>query len=452
MAKVARDGDCGPKGNIRAQARSHNNLTDSKPTATVGDPYLCRKKGHSGARLKNGCMFFRIDEKPVAMRYVTVATCGCRILEGSPVHRCCPHLEAKAKRLAEREMKIEAARDVLADAEQRPGESGRDWARRTGRPFNQTRYNELGTTADELERLNRDVRHAEASLAAYGATPGDPHTSGGNAGLADADGHNAPEAMLNLRKGEFRDMGLLPEGVLGDDELWNNNVSGYHAAPYYDELTGEVIVAYRGTVLEGSLTDPDSLAHKDMDANARQGIGEQTAQYDAAMTVGAKLRDLGDRIPPVTFAGHSKGGGQASAAGIIANRPFVIFNPATLSPMTPYRYSEGKRRIEHGGPLGTRYRTDFDFISGPLDAASRNLKIGFLDKLNQLVQGEDVGRIGRPVGERVFEFAPRSPNTHSMSELLEAIEARKTALITTLERELERGYSTDLVLPIGSRR
>jgi uncharacterized Zn-binding protein involved in type VI secretion len=450
MAKVARDGDHGPKGNIRAQARSHNNLTDGKPTATVGDPYLCRKKGHSGARLKNGCMFFRIDEKPVAMRYVTVATCGCRILEGSAVHRCCPHLEAKAKRLAEREMKIEAARDILADAEQRPGESGRDWARRTGRPFNQMRYNELGAAADELERLNRDVRHAEASLAAYGATPGDPHSSGGNAGLADADGHNAPEAMLNLRKGEFRDMGVLPEGVLNENSLWNNTETGYYAAPYYDELTGEVIVAYRGTVLEGSLTDPGSLAYKDMDTNARQGVGEQTEQYDAAMAVADKIAKS-PHAANVTFAGHSKGGGLASAAGIIANRPFVTFNPATLSPMTPYRYSEGQRFHEHGGPLGTRYRTHYDFISGPLDAASRNVKIGFLDRLNQLVQGEAVSRIGRPVGERVFEFAPRSPNTHSMSELLEAIEARKSALITTLERELERGDPTDLTLPIGSR-
>jgi hypothetical protein len=119
--------------------------------------------------------------------------------------------------------------------------------------------------------------------------------------------------------------------------------------------------------------------------------------------------------------------------------------------MTPYRYSEGKRTFEHGGPLGTRYRTHFDFISGPLDAASRNVKIGFLDRLNQLVQGEAVSRIGRPVGDRVFEFAPRSPNTHSMSELLEAIEARKTALITILERELERDGSGP-VQPLGSRR
>jgi uncharacterized Zn-binding protein involved in type VI secretion len=451
MAKVARDGDHGPKGNIRAQARSHNNLTDGKPTATVGDPYLCRKKGHSGARLKNGCMFFKIDDKPVAMRHVTVATCGCRILEGSAVHRCCPHLEAKAKRLAEREMKIEAARDVLADGEQRPGESARDWRMRTGRPFDQFRYDELGAAADELERLNRDVRHAEASLAAYGGTPGDPHSSGGNAGLADADGHNAPEAMLNLRKGEFRDMGVLPEGVFDEDRLWVSDKSGYYAAPYYDELTGEVIVAYRGTVPEGSLTDPESLFHKDMDTNARQGIGEQTAQYDAAMDLAAELRELDDRAPSITFAGHSKGGGLASAAGIIADRPFVIFNPATLSPMTPYRYSEGKRTFEHGGPLGTRYRTHFDFISGPLDAASRNVKIGFLDRLNQLVQGEAVSRIGRPVGDRVFEFAPRSPNTHSMSELLEAIEARKTALITILERELERDGSGP-VQPLGSRR
>ena len=454
MPHVARNGDRGPKGFIQTRPRSHRNLSDTQPTAIVGDPYECEKKGHSGATLKNGCFFFKIDGQPVAMQYATVATCGCRILQGSPVHRCCPHLDAKARRLAEREMKIEAARDLLADAERRPGESVADWRKRTGLPANQMRHDALAGAADELERLNRDVRRAEASLAVYGAKADDPRTFGGNAGLDGAPAHNAPEAMLNLRREEFRDLGLLPEEMLNDDELWINNDTNYYAAPYYDELTGEVTIAFRGTELDGSLNDPESKTYKDnVLTNVPQGVGEQTAQYDAAMTLGESIQESGDKYAErVTFAGHSKGGGQAGAAGIIGNRPFVSFNPATLSPMTPYRFSEGERTIEHGGPLGTRYRTHFDYVSGPLDAASRNFRLGLLDRLHQWVQGEPVRRVARPVGDTVFELPPRSANTHSMGGLIDAIEARKAAALAVIDRELGAGRPGSRLPPLGGGR
>jgi len=452
MPHVARNGDKGPRGVIETQRRSHTNLSDNRHTATVADPYRCTKKGHKNATLKNGCFFFKIDKQPVAMQYATVATCGCRILEGSTVHRCCPHLDAKARRLAEREIRIEAARDLIAEAERRPGESRAEWTQRTGLPMNKARYDALGDAADELERLNRDVRRAEASQAVYQkpADTNDPRFSGGNAGLKDAE-HSAPEAMLNLRKEEFRDLGILPEEVLNDDRLWENDKSNYYAAPYYDELTGETIIAYRGTEIEGALNDPESKLHKDMVlTNLPQGIGEQTEQYDATMRLAAAIRKSGDRADSVVFTGHSKGGGQASAAGIIANRAFVSFNPATLSPMTPYRFSEGERTIEHGGPLGTRYRTHFDYVSGPLDAGGDNVKLRLVDWVQQLLKGDKAGRLARAVGDTVFEFPPQSADTHSMRELIDAIEARKANALAAIDQELAGGRPGSRLPPIGS--
>ena len=440
MPHVARKGDKGPEGMIETTVRSHVNVSDERATAVIGDDYLCAKKGHRGATLKNGCLFFKLDGKPVAMQYATQATCGCRILEGSAVHRCCPHLDAKAQRLAEREMKIEAARSLVASAERRPGESVDAWRKRTGLPMAQFRYDALANTADELERLNGDVRKAEASQAVYRkAEDGDdPRFSGGNAGLSDAE-HSAPEAMLNLRKEEFRDLGVLPEAMLSDKKLWENDETNYYAAAYYDELSGETIIAFRGTETTGSLDDPESKMHKDMVlTNLPQGVGAQTKQYDATMRLAALFYDDGNSPVEIVFTGHSKGGGQASAAGIIADRPFVSFNPATLSPMTPYRFSEGERRIEHGDALGTRYRTHFDYVSGPLDGASRRLTVKVLDRVHQWLAGEDVGRGARPVGDRVVELPPVSLDTHSMRDLVGIIEARKAVLLAAIECELER--------------
>jgi hypothetical protein len=254
--------------------------------------------------------------------------------------------------------------------------------------------------------------------------------------------------MLKLRREEFRDLGLLPEEMLNNEELWVNDRTNYYAAPYYDELTGEITIAFRGTEMDGSLNDPESKAHKDMvQTNLPQEIGEQTAQYNATMALGAEVRKHEEYAKRVTFAGHSKGGGQAGAAGIIGDRPFVSFNPATLSPMTPYRFSEGERTIEHGGSLGTRYRTHFDYVSGPLDAASRNWKLRLADALHQWGTDGRAGRIGQPVGDEVYELMPRSRDTHAMDELIEAIEARKANALAVLEHVLGMGKEAGSRLP-----
>ena len=243
MPRVAREGDKGIKGVIDRSSHSHVNATDERTTATVGTIYLCSKhsaKPNKPHRLKNGCQFYKIDGKPAAMQYATKATCGCRIIEGSDIHYCCPHLDDKARRLAEREMLIEQAREA-ADAGAAAGVTPED-------------AELLRRRAADLERLNLHVRSAEMSVAVYQAEDAPPALTKGFG--------SAPEAMIRLTDSEFRH--LLPGALADKDIVWDDKDSGFHADVYYDELHGSYTVAYRGT--EIGLTDfKDLKADHDVD-------------------------------------------------------------------------------------------------------------------------------------------------------------------------------------------
>jgi uncharacterized Zn-binding protein involved in type VI secretion len=340
MPRVARNGDKGIKGVIAIdpELRSHDNRSDEPQTAIAGDFYLCRKHsappgGH--IRLKNGCQFYKIDGKPVAMQYATKATCSCRIIEGSGVHHCCPHLDDKAKRLAEREMLIEQARDA-AEAGAAAGVTPEEAAL-------------LNRRADALERLNRDVRFAEMSAAVYQSADAPPSLTKGFG--------NAPEGMIRLTDPEFRDM--LPGALSDKGIVWNDDKSGFHADVYYDELHGSYTVAYRGT----DINRPDIVTDID------QAHGLETTQYNEAMKIGdaIKVTVADKRYAGIDLqtTGHSLGGGESAAAGTVGGVPYISWNAAGLHPKTLSRYTEGKLTNADAAPLGVAYNTDYD----PLTAA-----------------------------------------------------------------------------------
>lgn len=346
MPRVAREGDKGIKGVIDRSSHSHTNATDDKTTATVGTIYLCKKhsaKPDKPHRLKNGCQFYKIDGKPAAMQYATKATCGCRIIEGSDVHYCCPHLDDKAKRLAEREMLIEQARHAAeagATAGVTPDEAGI-----------------LLSRAEQLERLNRDVRFAEMSSAVYQSETSPSLTKGFG---------NAPEGVIRITDDEFRH--LLP-GALADKNIkWDDKDSGFHADVYYDELHGSYTVAYRGT--ETKLNDIITDVH--------QAHGLETKQYNQAMAIGDKLRELrlDKRYEGIDLqtTGHSLGGGLGTAGGTVAGVPYITFNAAGVHPNTVSSYTEGKLSNADGTALGVAYNTDFDpLTAGQTEKGSQAL-------------------------------------------------------------------------------
>ncbi len=305
------------------------------------------------------------------MQYATKATCGCRIIEGSDIHYCCPHLDAKAKRLAEREILIEQARDAAAAG--------------TAAGVTPDEARILLSRAEELERLNRDIRFAEMSAAAYQSDGAPPSLTKGFG--------NAPEGMIRLTDPEFRD--VLPGALAGKDIKWNDKDSGFHADVYYDELHGSYTVAYRGT-------EPTSLA--DIMTDHDQAHGLETKQYNLAMAIGDKLRELREDKQyegiDLKTTGHSMGGGDAAAGGTVGGVPYVTFNLAGLHSNTVTRYTEGKLSNADAAPLGVSYNTDYD----PLNAVQT---VQGSRKLYEAVETEGrklevAGRKNIPFGYQIF--------------------------------------------------
>jgi hypothetical protein len=112
-------------------------------------------------------------------------------------------------------------------------------------------------------------------------------------------------------------LGLRP-GTLQDTDL-RNDKTGFRAALYRDENTGQMILVPRDT-------QPDSLV--DWQANTRNGHGEDTPQYQAMRSLTGKLAS-NDRA--FDIAGYSKGGGLAQEGGLVSGGSQVrLFNSAGL--------------------------------------------------------------------------------------------------------------------------
>jgi hypothetical protein len=110
-------------------------------------------------------------------------------------------------------------------------------------------------------------------------------------------------------------LGLKP-GAIQDTDLRNDD-TGFRAALYRDEGTGRMILVPRDT-------EPDSLV--DWQANTRNGLGEDTPQYQAMRGLTGKLA-ANDQV--FDIAGYSKGGGLAQEGGLVSRHSQVrVFNSA----------------------------------------------------------------------------------------------------------------------------
>lgn len=124
----------------------------------------------------------------------------------------------------------------------------------------------------------------------------------------------------------------LPNGVTTDMLAPPN--SHFRAELYYPdkEIFGadaQPVLVYQGTTL--TLTNVDDLA-----ADIQQSRGWQCDYYNKAVKLAEKLKTA--TRGRFTLAGHSLGGGEASAAGAVTGARTFTFNPAGLHPNTlaPY--------------------------------------------------------------------------------------------------------------------
>ncbi len=170
--------------------------------------------------------------------------------------------------------------------------------------------------------------------------------------------------------------------ILGDDSLHALGIGkqaekllggtsatpGFKAAVYYDynaASSGHLILAFAGTTFE-------SL--EDWAANMAQGLGQGGNQYNAAMTIaygvaGALANDPDNvSISQVTTAGHSLGGGLASAAALVGGFSGNTFNSAGLVRNTVVSFFDNQLLInddieEAEAAALTRYDTAAQYLA-----------------------------------------------------------------------------------------
>lgn len=112
------------------------------------------------------------------------------------------------------------------------------------------------------------------------------------------------------------------------DVVWDDPESGFRAALYQLE-NGKIALVYEGTTLNSI---------KDWRANIRQGLGFETVQYTQAISLANEVHKVyGDQVHLV---GHSLGGGQAAASGIVTGVTATTFNAAGVHPNTVERYGK----------------------------------------------------------------------------------------------------------------
>ncbi|MGK6325152.1 hypothetical protein ACMGDM_18965 [Sphingomonas sp. DT-51] len=125
-----------------------------------------------------------------------------------------------------------------------------------------------------------------------------------------------PSGFHVATKAELARVGVTP-AMLADQP------NGFRARAYVQGSgdDAQVVIAFRGSQQSG-----------DWVANARQAVGLNTDHYSRALQLGRAVAQSG--VENVTFAGHSLGGGLASAAGLASGAPASTFNAAGLSAET----------------------------------------------------------------------------------------------------------------------
>lgn len=234
---------------------------------------------------------------------------GPRLI-GQPIEPCPTSVEGKRERAAERRLLIA---DVRREADTFPPD---------------TRKGALATAA-RFERHIQAVEHARLSQNVY------------------ENGAPAPTGWQRLSNDPAE---LAKLGLKADDFAPSN--CDFRAALYRSELTGETVLAFKGTT-----------TREDWKANLDQGLGRETEYYTRAMTLAGLVSDA---VPgPLSITGHSLGGGLASAASAVTGLPADTFNAAGLHPNTIARYNVSR---EQAGRRIEAYRVEGEILTAVQNA------------------------------------------------------------------------------------
>ena len=121
---------------------------------------------------------------------------------------------------------------------------------------------------------------------------------------------------------------VKPESIGLEMKDFMDKETGFGAAVFHSEISGENMLVYRGT-------NNGFTGKKDWATNGMQGLGFETDQYNQAMDLAASVDEIYDGN--VTMVGHSLGGGLASSGVAVTGNSGYTFNSAGLHPNTAKR-------------------------------------------------------------------------------------------------------------------
>nr|WP_029011944.1 DUF2974 domain-containing protein [Niveispirillum irakense] len=222
---------------------------------------------------------------------------------------------------------------------------------------------------------------------------------------------DTPEGVAELQKVGIEKEDLIPEG------------SSFRAKIYFDEITGNYIVGFRG-----------SKTTEDWDNNVIQGLGHESDHYNMSNNLAKRIYVSTDG--KVIFIGHSKGGGHASAASLITKAPAFTFNSAGVHARTVGGYPEISPDIQayynSSDPLSTVQDNREAVLQGAVAAARTVPPAGIIleEKIRQ-DEGANQPMLPRAYGQR--HLLPDNPDIsrhplsmHSMNNIIGGIELKRS--------------------------
>ena len=148
---------------------------------------------------------------------------------------------------------------------------------------------------------------------------------------------NKDEKLDGYEKLDAKEMKKL--GV-NSTEL-NDTKTGFKADIYKDK-NGDYVLVYRGTYSDPDHPENDLIhdwSKEWTDDNMKQGLGMGSKQYKKSIELVKKVKKGSERQgKQLTIAGHSLGGGLATAAGAATGSKTYAFCPAGVHPNTYKKY------------------------------------------------------------------------------------------------------------------
>jgi len=194
------------------------------------------------------------------------------------------------------------------------------------------------------------------------------------------------------------------------------------------------VLVFRGTEALGDWTK----------GNIPQGLMGRSKYYKQAVKLGDRIKNKGI---PIEIAGHSLGGGLASAASKAGNFPATTFNSAGLHRKTVERYGVPKVQQGSDGNI-TRYRVEGEVLTHAqekmpvlklLPSAVGITTQTFSKPKSLTVQTEGVGAApdtNVAIAEDTDVTLKERINLHGMDMMREAIEDRKVDDLHTLAKQV----------------